>query len=423
MLKAGVAIKDISPKLGVELAGYPHCPRNNTGVHDAIYASVIYLSDGKSDVIFVGMDLLYFGKKFCKELRNKFGNNVMTFTTHTHCAPWASELLSSERHEGLEVNKEYKEFLLSQIENGIIEAKSNLFDAEFGSSVTKCGKEFGIGGNRRDLDGPVDDSLNVFAVRDKATKTVKGILLNYALHPTFLHEDVTEVSADYPGYIRRFLNFAFKDAVFAFSQGCSGNQSSRYFRVAQNYEEAARAGTTLGVEVKHAIDGMSFSDNVKIDIKRTEVSFPLKEFESEEIALKKRRDAEIEFEKVKNADFITKWNAELILFGAQSNYNFSVDKKAGFVSEETPNEVVIITVGDLTIVGIQGEIFVEFDLAIKELCSGKKTFVFAMMNGTAPGYLYTKEEAEIGGYEVGNSMFSKEAGDVLLDTVKKLLNE
>ena len=90
MLKAGVAIKDISPKLGVELAGYPHCPRNNTGVHDAIYASVIYLSDGKSDVIFVGMDLLYFGKKFCKELRNKFGNNVMTFTTHTHCAPWAS---------------------------------------------------------------------------------------------------------------------------------------------------------------------------------------------------------------------------------------------------------------------------------------------------------------------------------------------
>ena len=421
MLKAGVAIRDISPKKGVELAGYPHCPRNNTGVHDPIYAAVIYLNDGKTDVTFIGMDLLYFGKEFCAELRQKYGQNVMTFTTHTHCAPWASELLSSERHEGLEVNPEYKEFLMNSICDAIDEAKSNQFDAEFGSSVGKCGKEFGIGGNRRDLNGPVDDSLNVFAVREKATKTIKGIFLNYALHPTFLHEDVTEVSADFPGYIRRFLSFAFKDAIFAFSQGCSGNQSTRYFRVAQDYEEAARAGTTLGVEVKHEIDKMSFTDELPIKINRTEVNFPLKEFESEEEALKKRTEAEKAFEAVKNEDFLTRWNAELKLFGAQSNYNFAVDKKAGFVSKETPNEVVVITLGDLTVVGIQGEIFVEFDLEIKKLNNNKKTFVCAMMNGTAPGYLYTKEEAEIGGYEVGNSMFSKEAGDVLLETVKDLL--
>lgn len=422
MLKAGVAIRDISPKLGVELAGYPHAPRNNTGVHDPIYAAVIYLNDGTQDVTFVGMDLLYFGKEFCAELRQKYGQNVMTFTTHTHCAPWASELLSSERHEGLEVNAEYKEFLMQSICDAIDEAKSNQFEAEFGSGVGKCGKEFGIGGNRRDLNGPVDDSLNVFAVREKDTKVVKGIFLNYALHPTFLHEDVTEVSADFPGYIRRFLNFAFKDAVFAFSQGCSGNQSTRYFRVAQDYEEAARAGTTLGVEVKHEIDKMCFTSELPIKINRTEVNFPLKEFESEEEAFKKRAEAEKAFEAVKNEDFLTRWNAELKLFGAQSNYNFAVDKKAGFVSKETPNEVVIITLGDLTVVGIQGEIFVEFDLEIKKLNDNKKTFVCAMMNGTAPGYLYTKEEAEIGGYEVGNSMFSKEAGDVLIQTVKDLLN-
>ena len=81
MLKAGVAIRDISPWKGVELAGYPHCPRNNTGVHDPIYAAVIYLNDGNEDVTFVGMDLLYFGKSFCAELRQKYGKNIMTFTT------------------------------------------------------------------------------------------------------------------------------------------------------------------------------------------------------------------------------------------------------------------------------------------------------------------------------------------------------
>ena len=421
MLKAGVAIRDISPEKGVELAGYPHCPRQNTGVHDPIYAAVIYLNDGKKDITFVGMDLLYFGKKFTRRLREQYGDNVITFTTHTHCAPWASEPLSSERHEGVKINADYTEFLMRRIGEGIEEARKTVFDAEVYSGVGKCGKEYGIGGNRREKNGVVDDSLNVLTVREKESKKIKGILLNYALHPTYLHEDVTEVSADYPGYVRRFLSFAYPDAVFIFSQGCSGNQSSRYFRLAQNYEEAARAGTTLGVEVKHLIDSAIYTDDVPIVIKRNEVSLPIKEFESEEAALKKLHEAEIAFERVKSEEFLTRWNAELKLFGAQSNYYFSLDKKAGFVSEETPTEIEVITLGDLTIVCVQGELFVEYDLAVKAMNENKKTFVFSMSNGTAPGYIYTKEEAKLGGYEVGNSMFAENAGEILLKEIEKLL--
>jgi len=43
MLKAGMSRVDITPPQGLELAGYPHYPRNNTGAHDPLYAACMYL--------------------------------------------------------------------------------------------------------------------------------------------------------------------------------------------------------------------------------------------------------------------------------------------------------------------------------------------------------------------------------------------
>jgi neutral ceramidase len=59
-LTAGVSIIDISPAKGLELAGYPHCPRYNTGIHDPLYASCIYLDDGKIKLVMIAVDLLFY---------------------------------------------------------------------------------------------------------------------------------------------------------------------------------------------------------------------------------------------------------------------------------------------------------------------------------------------------------------------------
>ena len=44
MLRAGTALIDISPEPGAQLAGYPHCPRPNAGVHDPLYAAALFIS-------------------------------------------------------------------------------------------------------------------------------------------------------------------------------------------------------------------------------------------------------------------------------------------------------------------------------------------------------------------------------------------
>ncbi len=421
MLKAGIAIRDISPVKGVEMAGYPHCPRPNIGVHDPLYCVALHLDNGSESITMLTFDLLYFGKKYCKAIREKMGGNIMFTTTHTHSGPWSSTPLASELAEGLDNNPDYIAFLLPTVEDCIKEARENTFEAKIATGVGHCGKEQGVGGNRRVKNGVQDDSVNVICVKDMDDK-IRGILLNYALHPTFLHAESLWVTADYPAYIRRYLNFAFPDAVFMFAQGTSGNQSSRYHRVGQDFEEAARVGTTLGVEIYHTINKMEFTDDIDIVFKNAEVELPIRTYpplekaEADMIAARKR------FAEMPDDDYIAKRNAELDMFGRENEFYYSdLFAKTGKISdEELPCEVMTLKLGDTMICGMQGEIFVEFGLELKEASPAEKTFVFEVTNGALPGYIFTPEAYDEGGYEVGTSIFTREAGAIITDAIKAL---
>ncbi len=421
MLKSGTSIIDISPEPGVGLAGYPHCPRPNKGVHDPLYAAVLFLDNGTERKAFVTLDLLSIGKASVARLRGLFDFDITVSASHTHSGPWASEPLASEKGDGIEINPDYVAFLERQLERVIREASTHTFDAEFGAGVGCCGKEQGVGGNRRDKNGLQDPSVNVMAVRD-TRGVIRSIFLNYALHPTFLHAENDRVSADYPGYIRRYLSFAFPEAVFLFAQGSSGDQSSRYHRVGQNFEEAARAGTTLGVEVFHCIEKMDFTDTLDMRVETFEVpDMPMKTFPPLDAALEAERKAVAAFEAATAKDYITMRNAELAMFGAQNTVSFARLHAEGYRSPELPLEVQLITLNDTCVVTVQPEIFVAYGLAIKRRSGAAKTFVLEATNGYAPGYLFTPEAGREGGYEVGTSMFALDAGDHLLGRIKARL--
>lgn len=422
MLKAGISIIDISPEKGVQLAGYPHCPRPNKGIHDSVYASSLYLFDGETEIIFVTLDLLSIGKEIVTQLRKKFNKNIMFTASHTHSAPWASEPLASEKSEGITCDENYIKQLRTKLEKVISESIENIFDAKLGTFAGHCGSKQGVGGNRREKNGLCDPSVNVLAVKD-STDTVRACLLNYALHPTFLHAENELVTADYPAFVRRFLNFAQPKAVFMFAQGTSGDQSSRYHRITQDFEEAARVGTTLGVEVNNCINKMVYSNDIKIKVNSIQIGdLPMKTFPTIEEAEKMVEKAVAEFKASKDKDYITMRNAELAMFGAQNTLSFAKMADSKYVSPELPCEVQTVAFNDTLIVAIQGELFVEYGLEIKKLSPYAKTFVFEVSNGYLPGYIYTKEAGAEGGYEVGTSMFADNAGDVLLKKIRSMLN-
>ena len=427
MLKAGVAITDITPWEGVEMAGYPHCPRPNVGAHDPLYASALYLDNGDKKIVWVTLDILYFGKVFTRQIREKFPEYTLMLTTsHTHSGPWAATPEAYEIEEGVANNPEYIEFLMNKLEELIKEAISNPFDAEIGTFIGHCGAEQGVGGNRRHPEDIADPTVNVLAVRD-AAKKVRCVFLSYALHPTYLHAESLLVTADYPGYIRKYLHYAAPDAIFMFGQGTSGNQSSRYFRTGQNFDEANRVGTTLGVEVFRCLEKMEYSSDIAIKYAFTETELPMREYPPVEESKAAMEEARRIFREMDDSDYIKKRNAELTMFGTESNYANSkyISEHGSLINDELPCELGVVEIGDTVIFALQGEIFVEYGIALKKAANerGKKGFVVEVTNGSLPGYIYTPESLAEGGYEVGNSAFGPESGEIITSKLIALMDE
>lgn len=436
MLKAGVARADITPPKGLELAGYPHYPRYNEGAHDPLMAACMYLSDGKTEVAMVTVDLLFFSKKHVKETRRRVSarcglaeSHLMISCSHTHSGPWASGRLDIEGIEsGVEQPKEYIEALIEKITAMVCEAKANAFEASFASGVTVCGAESGIGGNRRLPGGPHDPLVSVMAVKDM-TDTVRGIFVNYTLHPTFIHEWSNVCTADYPCYLRAQLEEMEKNAVVGFSQGASGNQSSRYYRQGESYDEAERVGRTLGRAAHTVLEKASWTTALSIRVAVNELEITLRDFGTEEELRQQVAHDEAVYKELyakygdsKNRDEYYLWqNANLKLLGSEDQLGYVIMQNKGIkielLADEAPAEVQVFALGGTCVVGLPGELFVEFGLYIKAAAGFGTVIVNELTGGCLPGYVYTAESLVTGGYETDTSMLTPDFGRRLVDKV------
>ncbi|MCI8418595.1 MAG: hypothetical protein HFI33_14060 [Lachnospiraceae bacterium] len=443
MMKAGMARVDISPQKGEELGGYPHYARNNTGVHDPLYGACMYLSDKGQEVALVTLDLLFFSKKHVAKVRERVeascgiaGSHVMISCSHTHSGPWAAGRLDIESLEaGKEQPQEYVEDLVEKIVGIISQAKQQAFEAEFAAGTAICGAESGVGGNRRMPGGPHDPLVSVLAVRDLSGK-VRGMYVNYTLHPTFIHEWSTVCTADYPGYLRLQLQEMEEDVVVCFAQGASGNQSSRYYRKGESYPEAERVGRTLGKAAHTVLEGAKWRREMELAVAGAELALELRTFGTEEELVEKVARDKKNYEELygkygnsKNRDEYYLWqNANLKLLGSEDQLGYVRMQKNGtkieLLDDEQPAEIQIIRLGDACVVGVPGEIFVEYALYVKAM-AGFGTVVFnELSNGCLPGYLYTPESLVEGGYETDTSMLGEEFGghlvEKVLETIKKV---
>lgn len=441
MLKAGVALTEITPEQGLELAGYPHYPRNNTGAHDPLYAACMYLNDGKTEVAMVTLDLLFFSKQHAatarKLIAEKCGlENVMISCSHTHSGPWASGRLDIESLEaGKEQPKEYVEYLIGKIVEIVCKAKAECFDAQFAAGTALCGAESGVGGNRRIPGGPHDPLVSVMTVKD-SSDVIRGIFVNYTLHPTFIHEWSTVCTADYPAYIRVQLGELAKDVVVGFAQGTSGNQSSRYYRQGESYDEAERVGRILGKAAYSVVEKADWKSEMEIKVAGTSIEVPIRNFGSQEdLEAQVARDeavykdlyAKYGDSKVREEYYLWQ-NANLKLLGSEDQLGYVKMKKNGtkieLLEDEVPAEIQVFRLGDACVVGIQGEVFVEYGLFIKAMAGFGTVIVNELSNGVLPGYMYTPESLVTGGYETDTSMLDASFGrmliDGVLDTIEKV---
>lgn len=432
-LKAGAAQVDISPKDSQFLLGYPHVERYSTGVHDKLWASALYLSDGKEQALFVANDIIFVAKKNVQQARKRIeeqtgipASHIMITSSHTHSGPHTVGYVSFEADPVVpDPDPEYVQFL----EDGIVEAGVKAFEnAQPAKAGLSIADDTGVGTNRRDPNGPADHNVPVLMVKNADTGTNIACMLVCSMHATVMHEDSKLVSGDFPGLARIYLqkNVVGEGCPVVYNMGPSGNQSPRHVTKANTFDEAERIGEILGRAVEKVLPGIDYSSELAISVKCDELAdLPRKVFPSVEAAQAKLDAAVEKLETMRktNAPRQETRTAECDWFGAEETLTLAKSAEDGRLEQAyqscLPAEIQIIKIGDWSFVGWQGEVFIEYSLAVKEQAAN--SFVISLANGEMQGYIVTEEAAEEGGYEASNSLFSCEIGGVFVAKTLEML--
>ena len=126
VLKAGSSQVDITPTGSRFLFGYPHVARYSTGVHDPLYSSALYLSDGQVQVLFIANDIIFVSRHITDRIRQRIAQatgipagNMMITATHTHSGPHTVDYPSHKSDPAVpKADPQYVQFM----EDRIVEA-------------------------------------------------------------------------------------------------------------------------------------------------------------------------------------------------------------------------------------------------------------------------------------------------------------
>lgn len=431
-LIAGSAQADVTPTDSQFLFGYPHVERYSTGVHDPLYSAALYLSDGNTELMFIANDIINFTRDQARAIRDRIASatsvpaeNIMITATHTHSGPKMCDTLSNAADPVVPpADPKYVAFFADRLVEAGTAAYANRAPAELALAHADA---TGVGTNRRDPAGPADPQVPVLAVRRPGGEII-ALMTVYAMHPTVLHEDTTEVSADFPGAAKRILREALgEQCVMLYHNGGSGNQSPRHVVNGQTFAEVDRLGAMFADAVQQALPELHFTAEVPLGAACQSIDLPRREMPSIEDAQAKLDKAIAKLQhlrQTKGACPETR-TAECDWFGAQETLELAQAARDGRLDQAAagcvPAPVTALRVGEAVFLGWPGEVFVEYTLAVKQ--QRPNTCVCCYANGSLQGYIVTPQAAEEGGYEASNAVFAPETGNVFVQTSLELIDQ
>ncbi len=446
-LKAGAAKICITPPLGVPLGGDFIRPKANF-VHDHLWTRCLYLEDSSSRLAIVSCDLLGLREeifdKVLELLRTSLGlkpHELILNCTHTHSGPDTTAIIHGP------FDHPYLAELPTRIARVVLDAASAVRPAKAGSAMSKL---TGICANRRirvktggvrmnwetippeEIEGygPIDPDLGVLRVDSEDGERIASVV-HYTCHAAIVSPFPQQISADYPGLVCRtldrfwggitlFLNGAFGDINHIMIPGeyAALNKDAK----ALPFEEVERVGQPIAAKALEMLPNVDVAD-VSIGSAAKTLTLALRQPPYESLAEAKmeirRQETRLELAK-QNDDHDEAWDALIDLTYARHAVQML---QSGGTEEEMRLDA--FRVGDLGVVCVPAETFVEIGFAIKSSSLFSKTWVTSITSAYT-GYLPTKDAFDQGGYEVrtcGWSKWSKDADKAVANGAVELLNE
>jgi len=396
--KVGIATVVITPDQPMWMAGYAARSKPSEGkVHD-LHAKALALEDVRGTrLVIVTADLIGFPREFRDRMekeaadRYKLGReSLLLSVSHTHSGPelraWRSTQAWDLAPEQIELSKQYAEVLHGKIVELVGRALADLAPAQLSYLHARAG--FGM--NRRlqtdrgytigpNADGPVDHDVPVLRV-DKPDGTLRALLFEYACHNTTL--DFYQFCGDYAGFAQEYVEQTHPGAVALFMIGCGADQNPVPRRT---LDWAKQHGQALANAVEAALL-----------TRPRPVHGPL------HVALD---EATLELEKPASIEQLKQRAASTYIYEKRYAEQLIADlQKTGGVITTYPYLVQVAQFGnDLTMVGLAGEVVVDYSLRLKAELAGAPVWVAGYCNDVF-GYVPSKRVLTEGGYEARDAI-------------------
>ena len=369
----------ITPDVGEPAAGYG-VNDVTIRIHDDLKVSILLLDDGESKGAVLGYDLLGLDEPFVKIIRKNVSAqlgcqeaNVILSCTHTHSGPHTRSLGRRS------ANFDFIDKLYAWTTHGVNQAQKDWQEADVYFYSCKCDQNY----NRRYVDGSnhckylphyrsleplgsefVDQELGMLIFTPPKSSHPLGVLLNFAAHPLASHSPglgAHQISADYPGEIRRIMEDNCCWCVFV--DGAAGDQFPKDSEC--GWESVHKCASGIAIEAIRGIcDACRNKDFYLIENPKIHASI-------ESVTVKLRRDQQ----------------------GKRQEMPVYTGK------HETDAEIQLLALNnEVCLVGVPGEMLAEIGQEIKWHSPYRRTFI--LYNSTAYlSYLPHANAYLAGGYE------------------------
>ncbi|MEZ5943640.1 MAG: neutral/alkaline non-lysosomal ceramidase N-terminal domain-containing protein [Planctomycetaceae bacterium] len=457
MLRVGLAESDITPPMGFPMAGYYH-ERLAEGTIDPLNAKAIVFRDGDRAAALVVCDLIGISTDLSREVRRRASEatgipaaNIVISATHSHTAPdYMKELyLYLGKAEQEPLRARYIEKLIGGPVDAITQAHASAVPSSLAAGAAM--QTTPVSFNRRFVmrdgsvrtwqslsnpevvraAGPIDPKIELLAVRDPESGSVRGVFSNFALHLDTVGG--MRWSADYPFFIERTLRASLgPNVVSIFGTGCCGDinhvDPSSTVR-----NKADFIGGSIGDTIGGQVDKLKPLEDTRLTVQSRIVQLPLEESTREEV----ERSVEIVEtakggEKVEFFDHVTAYK-KLVLdqllhsepfVKTENHITWGLSRSLAGVGPTLPVDVTVMTIGqDVAIVCLPGEVFVELGLAIKQGSPFETTIIVELSNAVETIYVPHRAAYAGGSYEVTNSALQPGGGEMLVQTALELLRK